>query len=136
MMSVFHGHFRDAECSAFRHVPHGLSIIVGHHEIPDRRLAEVKESVMIYVKKTVQPFPCALAWRSIGGINKKCYGLVVYMIFKIGQCVPFDKCNTVTQGDKVTDTTCQCRRIPPGSNAFAILSRFQGALPGARIPPW
>ena len=60
MMGVFHGHFRDGECSAFRHVPHGLSIIVGHHEIPGGCLAEVKEPVVIYVKKAVQPFPALL----------------------------------------------------------------------------
>jgi hypothetical protein len=59
-MRIFHGHFRDGECSAFRHVPHGLSIVVGHHEIPDRRLAEVKEPVVIYVKKRYSLFPALL----------------------------------------------------------------------------
>jgi hypothetical protein len=76
-MGVFHGHFHDGECSAFRHGLHALCIIIGHHKIPGCSLAEVKELVVIYVKKAVQPFPCTLAGCGIGGVNEKCYGLVV-----------------------------------------------------------
>ena len=74
-MGVFHGHFRDGEFSAFRHGPHGLCIIIGHHKIPGCCLAEVKELVVIYVKKAVQPFPCALAGCSIGGAMKNVMAL-------------------------------------------------------------
>src|SRR5262249_24168567 len=112
----------DDEGSALRHVPHGLSIIVGHHEISSRCLAEIKEPVVIYVKKSVQPLSCALAGCGIGWVNKKCYGFIVYVLFKIGQCIPFDKCNPVAQRDEVTDTPCQRRRVPSGGNAFAILA--------------